>query len=258
MPELPDLEVFSANLKSHFVGKKLVSLKVINGKKLKDSPGELSKSLEGKVLNDIYRSGKELNFKFSNGDILGMHLMLRGDIFLFEKVNDHKYTIVELHFSNGKGLALTDRMQNANVKLNPEEKEGIDAMDKELNFKYLKSIFNKKTTIKKALLDQQLIRGIGNAYADEILWEAKISPFSRVNAIPDEKIKELAKTIKSVLKDATSQILKTHPGLIQGEIRDFLKIHTKQKTKSPTGLPIKIVKKGISKTYYTEEQILYN
>lgn len=258
MPELPDLEVFSANLKSHFVGKKLVRLKVINGKKLKDNPDELSKSIEGKVLNDIYRSGKELNFKFSNGDILGMHLMLRGDIFLFDKVNDHKYTIVELHFSNGKGLALTDRMQNANVKLNPEEKEGIDAMDKELNFRYLKSIFNKKTAIKKVLLDQQLILGIGNAYADEILWEAKISPFSRVNAIPDEKIKVLEKTIKSVLKDATSQILKSHPGLIQGEIRDFLKIHTKQKTKSPTGATIKIEKKGMSGTYYTDEQVLYN
>ncbi len=258
MPELPDLEVFSTNLKSHFAGKKLLSLKVINGKNLKDKPKDLSEELDGKILKDIYRSGKELRFKFSNNNILGMHLMLTGDVFLFDKINDHKFTIVELHFSNGKGLALTDRMQNANVKLNPEEKKGIDALDKSLDFKYLKSIFNRKASIKNVLLNQDQIRGIGNAYADEILWEARISPFSTVNAIPDEKIKELVKIIKSVLRNAISKISNTHPGIIQGEVRDFLKIHTKQQTESPTGATIRIEKKGMLKTYYTDEQKLYN
>jgi formamidopyrimidine-DNA glycosylase len=258
MPELPDLEVFSTNLKSHFAGKKLVTLKVINGKSLKDKPSALSETLEGKMLKDIYRSGKELRFKFSNNTILGMHLMLTGDLFLFDKTNDHKSTIVEFYFTNDKGLALTDRMGKANVKLNPKEKKGIDAMDNGLNFKYLKTLFDSKATIKNLLLDQDHIRGIGNAYADEILWQVWISPFSKVNAIPEDKIKELVKAIKSVLKDAISKIRKKHPGIMQGEIRDFLKIHSKDKTKSPTGSPIKNVKKGRLKTYYTEEQKLYS
>ena len=257
MPELPDLEVFSRNLKSLFAGKKLVTLKVINGKKLKDNPKDLSNAVEGKTLKDLYRSGKELRFKFSNNVILGMHLMLTGDLFLFEKTNDHKSTIAELRFSNGKGLALTDRLQKAQIKLNPEDKKGIDALDKGLNFKYLKSIFNRKAGVKNVLLDQDRIRGIGNAYADEILWQAGISPFSKVNAIPDEKIKELAKAIKSVLRNAISQITKKHPGIIHGEVRDFLKIHSKDKTESSTGAPIKIEKKGMRKTYYTDEQKLY-
>lgn len=258
MPELPDLEVFSRNLKKHFADKKLVSLKVINGKKLKDTQKDLSDSLEGKTLKDVYRSGKELRFKFSNNAILGMHLMLTGDLFLFEKTNDHKSTIAELRFSNDKGLALTDRMQKAHIKLNPEDKKGIDALDKDLNFEYLKDIFHSKAGVKNILLDQDRIRGIGNAYADEILWQARISPFSKANAIPDEKIKELVKAIKSVLKDAISEIIKKHPEIIHGEVRDFLKIHSKDKKESPAGAPIKIEKKGMLKTYYTNEQKLYS
>jgi formamidopyrimidine-DNA glycosylase len=187
-----------------------------------------------------------------------MHLMLTGDLFLFEKTNNHKSTIVELLFSNGKGLALTDKMQKAHIKLNPEDKKGIDALDKGLSFTYLKGIFNSRAGVKNVLLDQDRIRGIGNAYADEILWQARISPFSKANAIPDEKIKELVKAIKSVLKDAISKITKYHPDIIQGEVRDFLKIHSKDKTESPTGAPIQIEKKGMLKTYYTDEQKLYN
>ena len=257
MPELPDIQVFSSNLKSLFAGKKLVKIKVINGTKLKDKPEELSKNLEGKTIKDIYRSGKEMRFKFSDGTILGLHLMLTGDLIPFDKTNERKSTIVELYFSDGKAIALTDRMKNAYVKLNPEEKQGMDALDKGLNFQYLKSIFNRKANIKNILLDQNLVRGIGNGYSDEILWETKISPFSTVNAIPDEKIKELARTIKKVLSNATSRIAKTYPGLIHGEVKEFLNIHTKKKTESPTGFPIKSEDRGMLKTYYTDEQVLY-
>ena len=111
--------------------------------------------------------------------------------------------------------------------------------------------------IKNILLDQNIIRGIGNAYSDEILWQTGISPFSKANAIPVEKIKELAKNIKKVLKNATNKIYKNHPDLIHGEVRDFLDIHTKKKLKSPTGATIKIADRGMLKTYYTDEQVLY-
>ncbi len=257
MPELPDIEVFSGNLKKLLVGKQLSKVKVINGKKLKDKPKDLSKNLEGSKILDITRSGKELRMKFSNGVTLGMHLMLTGDIYPFDKKNERKSTIVEFHFKDGSGIALTDRMKNANVKLNPEDKEGIDALDKKLNYKKLKEILNRKAKIKNVLLDQHLIRGIGNGYSDEILWETKISPFSIANAIPDEKIKELVKTVKRVLKNAINKISRNYPNLIQGEVKDFLKIHTKQYKESPTGAPIKTEQRGMLKTYFTDEQVLY-
>ena len=255
MPELPDIEVFSSNLSSLFEGKKLVKIKVVNGKKLQDTQQQLSKALEGKILKEVYRSGKEMRFKFSNGEILGLHLMLTGDLIPFEKINERKSTIVEFYFSNGKALALTDRMRNANIKLNPEDKEGVDAL--EINYKSLKQILDRKANIKNVLLDQNVIRGIGNGYSDEILWETKISPFSRADAIPDDKVKQLAKNIKSVMKKAVSKISKAYPGLIHGEVRDFMNIHTKNKTKSPTGAPIKVEKRGMLKTYFTDEQVLY-
>ena len=257
MPETPDIEVFCASLKQAYAGQKLVSFKVLNGKKLKDDPLLLAKTLEGKTLKDVYRSGKELRFLFTEDILLGMHLMLTGDIIPFEGQNERKSTIVEFHFAGGKALALTDRMKNAFVKLAPENKGGIDALDKGLNFKYLKKALARKAVIKNVLLDQDVIRGIGNAYSDEILWESRISPFSVASAIPDEKIRELAKNIKAVLRKATAQISKTHPGLIHGEVRDFLLIHTKTKKESPTGFPIQIKEKGMMKTYFTDEQVLY-
>jgi formamidopyrimidine-DNA glycosylase len=240
-------------------GKKLIKIKVVNNKNIKDSQKDLSKALEGQKLKDVYRSGKEMRFLFSNGTILGLHLMLTGDLLPFEEKPERKDIKIEFYFEDGKNLMLVDRFKNAFVKLDPIDKKGIDALDSKLNYRYLKNVFSKKkAAIKKILHDQDIIRGIGNAYSDEILWQTKISPFSKANAIPDEKIKELAKTIKKVLKNATDKIYKNNPGLIHGEVRDFLDIHTKKKDKSPTGARIKIRQNGMLKTYYTDEQELYS
>ena len=257
MPELPDIEVFTRNLKKMYGGKKLSKIKVVNTKNIKDSQKELSKALEGQKLKDVYRSGKEMRFQFSNGTILGLHLMLTGDLIPFEDKNERKSTKVEFYFEGGKNLALTDRFKNAFIKLDPQDKDGIDALDPKLNYSYLKKELNRKAAIKNILLDQNVIRGIGNGYSDEILWQTRISPFSKANAIPDEKIKELAKNIKKVLKNATDKIFKNHPDLIHGEVRDFMEIHTKKKDKSPTGAKIKIADRGMLNTYYTDEQVLY-
>ena len=142
-------------------------------------------------------------------------------------------------------------------RLNPEDKEGIDALDRKLNYKKLKEILQRKTNVKNVLLDQNSIRGIGNGYSDEILWQSKISPFSVAAAIPDDQVKILAKNIKKVLKGASTKISKKYPDLIQGEVRDFMRIHTKKRTESPTGATIKTAERGMLKTFYTDEQVLY-
>ena len=257
MPELPDIEVFTKSLNSIFAGKKLLKIKVVNGRKLKDSPSALAKALNGKTLKSIYRSGKEMRFAFTGNTLLGLHLMLTGDIFLIEKNNPHRSTIAEFHFAGGTGMALTDRMGNANIKLQPVDKKGVDALSKELNYRYLKSAMQRKTSIKKLLIDQDVIRGIGNSYSDEILWEARISPYSVSSTIPDDKIKELASVIRKVLARETRRIAKKYEGKINVEVKEFLRIHTKLKDKSPTGAPIIIDKNGMMKTYYTKEQVLY-
>lgn len=257
MPELPDVEVFSRNLNKVFAGRKLVKIKVVNGKKLADTQSALTKALKGKKLREIYRSGKEMRFNFEGRTLLGLHLMLTGDIFILDKKNDHHSTIVELYFENGKGLALTDRMKNANIRLNPVDKAGPDALSAKLNLSYLTKALQRNKQIKSLLIDQDIIRGIGNSYSDEILWAAKISPYSIASAIPLPKVKDLLSFIKTILKKEIKNISRHHPGKVNGEVKEFLVIHTKQKEKSPTGAPIIIDSKGMMKTYYTKEQKIY-
>ncbi|WP_276374536.1 DNA-formamidopyrimidine glycosylase family protein [Chryseolinea sp. H1M3-3] len=226
MPELPDLQVFSKNLTKVFGGKELKKVAVPISKKLNVSVSRLKKSLEGEKLIAINRVGKELHFQFKNGNVLALHLMLHGKMYKFENENTQKNTIVEFLFSDYSGLALTDFQKAATPTLNPESKDAPDALSEDVNLLFLKNKLSRsKASIKNVLLDQHIIRGIGNAYADEILWDAGISPFSIAKKIPESEIKGLLKSIKSVLKKAEKSITKTHPDIISGEIRDFMLIH---------------------------------
>jgi len=212
MPELPDLNVFARNLDKKLAGKRVKRINVENKRKLKVPVARLKKGIEGSRLKKIYREGKELRYEFANGNVLGMHLMLHGNLDLLDEKTEKKNTIVKLLFDKNKVLALSDYQGAANIALNPIEKDAPDALSGDVDYKYLKEKLSKKrTNIKTFLLDQEMIRGIGNAYADEILWKAGIHPQSVCNKIPDEKIKKLAKDIKSVLKDAEKQIMKIKP-----------------------------------------------
>lgn len=255
MPELPDLQVFSKNLNKALSGKTLKKLTVVNDRKLKTPAGSIKKEVEKQPLTKIRRVGKELHFEFENGNVLGLHLMLHGQLHLFKEENQTKNIVIELLFDDNTGLALTDYQGAATLTFNPENRDVPDALSKELNFSFLQEKLQRsRSNIKKILLDQHIIRGIGNAYADEILWDAGISPLSICNKIPDDKIKALAQSIKSVLEDAEKQILKTSPEIISGEVRDFLKIHNSRKKHSPSGGEIQNAMVNSRKTYYTDEQ----
>jgi len=258
MPELPDLEVFSTNLQKKLQGKTVKEISVPAEKNLNVSVRELKKTLEGKKIKKVYREGKQLHIEFSSGDVLGLHLMLHGDLHLIEKKDKPKHLVVDLLFDDGTALALTDWQQNARPTLNPEPSPAPDALSEELNTSFLKKQFAKtRTAVKNFLLDQKRIRGIGNAYADEILWDAAISPFSASNKLPDEKIKQLARSIRKVLQDAEKKIRKSHPDIIAGEVRDFMVIHNPKKKTSPGGAKLQHKKIGARRTYYTDEQKLF-
>jgi formamidopyrimidine-DNA glycosylase len=236
----------------------LKKVTVLNDKKLKVSEKDLKKKLENQELTEVYREGKELHFEFKNGNVLGLHLMLNGNLYFFEKINEHKNSIIELLFDDDTGLTMTDYQAMATPSFNPEPREAPDALSDKVNVSFLKEQLAKtRTNIKNLLLDQHIIRGIGNAYADEILWDAGVSPFSVCNKIPEVKIKALAKSIKTVLHDAEKQITNTHPDIISGEVRDFLNIHNSKKTHSPTGTVIHNKTSASRKTYYTDEQELF-
>lgn len=259
MPELPDLQAFSHNLTKVLKGRKLLKLHVVQPKKLNVSADELTDALKGQELSKVLRDGKTLQLKFSNHQTLGLHLMLHGQLRWFDKENTHKFTILELYFEDDKGLALTDFQKAATPTLNPEKADAPDALDKEVDEHFWKQKFEKsKKPVKAILMDQKVVRGIGNAYADEIFYDAGLSPFSVANKIPADEIKVLAKSIRTVLEGAEEQILKTDPDIISGEVRDFFNVHRPKQKTTPRGETILQDELSSRKTYYTEAQKLFN
>lgn len=259
MPELPDLQVFGKNLEKKLGNKKLKKISVLNRSKVNVSESVLKSNLQGKKLKSISRDGKELFFNFDNDQVLSFHLMLNGEFHTFNEVNSYKNKIIELLFDNKTGLVVTDWQKYANVKFNPEMPSVPDAYSKKFNREYLQNGFAKYKSrrIKDLLIDQKFVRGIGNAYVDEILWAAKIHPASMAGKIPGKIIKKLYSSIHKVLTDAEKRIIKKDPNIIRGEIRDFLKVHNSKKKHSPAGRTIKKENIGSRITYYTDEQILY-
>lgn len=257
MPELPDLEVFAANLEQQFKNKTLESLDVIVAKKLNVSEHALKAALEGHQLQQVLREGKTLELHFGGEQILGIHLMLHGQIKPVAE-EEVKFKIIQLNFKDGSAFALTDFQKQASPTLNPDTTTVPDALGRDFNITYFKDLLaKKKTQIKQVLMDQKLLRGIGNTYADEILWHARISPFSIAKAIPEEKVKDLHQAIEEVLRKEIMQLTKAIPESFHAEVKTFLKIHHPDLEKSPTGYDIKIEKVGGRKTYYTEEQVPY-
>jgi len=256
MPELPDLQVFSNNLNKELAGKKLLKVNITKAK-LSMPASKFKKALEGQKLIKVYREGKELWFLFGNKTILAIHLMLRGRLVWFDNDNTHKHSLAEFIFQGDKKLAVTDFQRKARIILNPELNGVPDALSSAVNEKFWKLKLQSKATIKNLLLDQHIVKGIGNAYADEILWDAGISPFSISKQIPASGIKKLSRSVGKVLKHAEKQIRKAAPDIIGGEERDFLLIHNPHKKKSPSGAAIKRKAVGGRKTYYTDEQELY-
>jgi formamidopyrimidine-DNA glycosylase len=258
MPELPDLQVFSKNLQKNLAGKKVEKVSLLSTAKLNVPVKTLQEAIENQVLDKVHRVGKRLFFVFNNGSVMAWHLLLNGELMIYKKSHDHKHAIIDILFTDGTGLVMEDFQRWAKIELNPEATTAVDPLSKELNYSFLKDHLGKtKTTVKKFLLDQETISGIGNAYADEILWHSGISPFSTCNKIPDEKIKALDKAIKSTLQDAEKKIHSINPETITGEWRDFLSVHNEKKTYSPGGGVIQFIVTGGRKTFFTDEQEMF-
>jgi len=258
MPELPDLEIFAANLEKRFKNKMMETIGIHVNRKLNVSDAELKEALEGHKLQSVTREGKTIQLHFGQGKVLGLHLMLHGELRLLEEEEEIKYQIVSLHFKGDEGFALTDFQKAATPTLNPVPSNVPDALSAAMSIDYLEKLLaKKKAPVKSVLMDQKVIRGIGNTYADEILWAAKISPLSVSKAIPSDKVKVLHQVIGELLHQEIKQIRRMLPDELGGEIKDFLKIHGAGISKSPTGEKILVTEIGGRKTYYTNEQALY-
>jgi len=261
MPELPDLEVFKENIYNRLTSKNLVSVSVYNPLKVSRPQDVLNHELQGKNLAAINRFGKELLFDFADGRIIAAHLMLSGRIAIVNDVNaaaNIKFKIISLNFEN-ESIIFSDIGGLCTIKYKPLFGSAPDAFGTDFTQEYFLSIARKRATmnIKAFLIDQKVVKGIGNAYVDEILWHARISPHSIVGKIPEDVMAALYNAIGTVLKEAVASIKSITPDIISGEERSFLRVHNKLKKQTETGFPI-IVERIVSKiTYFTKEQVLY-
>lgn len=182
--------------------------------------------------------------------------MLHGQLHLIENDDDVKFKIIEFSFKGDNRFALTDFQKQATPTLNPQTVAVPDALSKEFSIAYFKQVLTKKSiTIKQVLMDQKIVRGIENTYADEILWNAKISPFAIAKKIPEAKVKALYQSIDEVLRKEIINLTKAIPDSFNAEVGDFLLIHNPKLTHSPNGHEILVDKNAGRKTYYTVEQL---
>ncbi|GGH55920.1 formamidopyrimidine-DNA glycosylase [Dyadobacter endophyticus] len=259
MPEVPELNVVGLTLQKHFKGQKVKRIEILWKKRVKASEEEFNSALRGAALRSVDRNGKELHLHFDNDQILGIHMMLTGKMILLPTDQNLKNPIFELMFDNGAGIIVLDGMGQAKPILNPEIPPVPDIMADDFTEDYLGKVLSKAGgKIKEVLQKQDKIRGIGSAYADEILWSAKISPYSIAKNIPSSKVAELYSAIRTVTVEATEDLMKRKcDGVFEMENKDHRYVHNPAKTHSPEGEEIIVGKLGSGRTFYVESQVLY-
>ncbi len=252
MPELPDLECYALNLNKLFKGATLDSLLVSAPKCVSLDVNDFV----NKPLERVERLGKKLYFIFGE-KALAVHLMLFGGFLLTAETDG---AVIRMRFGN-ETLTVADKSGLCRVESRdlPLPSGAPDALSAEFDYPYFFSVMlqSPRKNVKNLLTDQNAVQGIGNAYADEILYAARISPLSTVGKIPERAAERLFASVKSVLGNAVNRILQINPRIISGEERSFLSVHLKKAEFTPTGERILKVGTAPKFTYYTKAQILY-
>ncbi len=212
MPELPEVETIKRDLQTKVLNRAFVNIWTDTRKIIKKDFIFFKRKIKNSKVKKIERKGKNIIILLSNNYYLLIHLKMTGHLLYgqmpieknkwYQDKNNH-YLRVIFFLDNKKILALSDLRKFAKIELLLEkelEKElrkiGPDPL--EITFSEFQKRLPKKGKIKTVLMNQKFVSGIGNIYADEILWEAKIHPLKDISKIKD--LKPLFLIIKKVLK----------------------------------------------------------
>ena len=214
MPELPEVETVVRTLEKQIKAKKIEKIDVRYAK-IVDNCGtnEFIAKLQNQHFNEFSRRGKYLLF-YLDDYVLIVHLRMEGKFFIYEKTNQfidkHTHIIFtlsdcQLHYNDVRKFGRF-YLYNKNEQLNCLNKLGLEPFDEKLNGAYLKKYCSNITTeIKSQLLDQQMITGIGNIYADEICFRSSINPFRKSCFISENDFEKIIASTKVILSEAISQ-----------------------------------------------------
>ena len=225
MPELPEVETVRRGLSSLIIGKVIATETHDTPKGFPNTPSDVSSFLLGATIVDIRRRAKVLLIDLSSDYSLVIHLKMTGQLVyvaphvrfgaghpndsLVNKLPDAS-TRVTLTFRDDSRLFFNDQRKFGWVRLMPTieipnidfmKKVGPEPLESGFTAKQFQERFIRraKTSIKAALLDQTVVAGVGNIYADESLWGAKIHPKRLVGTITDDEFKELYTDLRAVM-----------------------------------------------------------
>jgi len=213
MPEIPEVEAFKSYIKSHCMKKTIADIsisasKIVHGA----SPATFKKTLIDNKFMQIERRGKFLIIKLAKADkYLVMHFGLTGWLSFTKEDVKVRFSAVRFIFKNHTVLHFNSIRKFAEIwlvsdldKIKTLRTMGPDALA--LTLKQFKTILEKNTSknIKAALMDQAKIAGIGNEYADEILFQAHVDPHHSIKQLSTAQLSSMYRHMKSVLRYATN------------------------------------------------------
>ncbi|MEX2033235.1 MAG: bifunctional DNA-formamidopyrimidine glycosylase/DNA-(apurinic or apyrimidinic site) lyase [Candidatus Colwellbacteria bacterium] len=232
MPEGPEVETIVNDLNRKVVGRRIVGVWTDWPKMIKTGDEALRKGIKGVKIKFVRRRGKNILIDLDKDRLLLIHQKMTGHLLVGKwkiKKEDPKYRPVPLvkgplqervndfirlifYLDNGQMLGLSDMRRFAKVLFGKREfienlKElknlGVDPTDPKTTFKDFAAAITKRTrNIKQVLMDQTVISGVGNIYADDILWFVRIHPLRRANDLTDRELKNIWLATRSILKKA--------------------------------------------------------
>jgi formamidopyrimidine-DNA glycosylase len=212
MPELPDVELFKRDLDRHALHQTIRAVEVGDARILGDLPvARFARTLERNQLEASRRHGKHLLVRLAQDGWLTLHFGMTGGLAWFaDLADDPPYDRVRLDFEGGGHLAYVNRRMLGRVGLTADaeafiraEELGPDALDPGFDAAALRAaLAGRKRDVKSALMDQALLAGIGNIYADEILFQARLHPKTPAAALSGDQQGQLFRQVKRVLETA--------------------------------------------------------
>jgi formamidopyrimidine-DNA glycosylase len=265
MPELPEVEALAHHLREHAVGKTVYRIDVASLSVLKTAVPPWT-ALHGREITGATRHGKHLDLVA--GDLhLVVHLARAGWLRWSEGLSatplkPGKGPIslrVHLDAATGPGFDLTEAGTKKGLAVwivsDPQEvssvaRLGPDALS--LDATRLRELFaGKGTRLKWALTDQSLIAGIGNAYSDEIMHMAKLSPYATIGKLDEGALEILAEAIIAIESDAVKRSVGQKAAMLKGEKRSGLRVHAR------TGLPCPVCGDTIREISFADKSFQY-
>jgi formamidopyrimidine-DNA glycosylase len=213
VPELPEVETVVRGLRPHLVGRTLVRVDQRRADLREKFPARFAARLEGQRVESVERRAKYILIRLGDGNVLVIHLGMTGQLVIGAKPNAigaHDHVIITLddqrvlRFNDVRRFGLMDIVPTAELTTHKRFRGiGPEPLTKDFNGTILETAFKgRKGPIKAALLDQRNLAGIGNIYACEALYMARISPRRRTGTVMRERAALLATAIRQVLEKA--------------------------------------------------------